>query len=297
MFKIGKLFHVIHIVDDLDAADRWYDGVFAVTRFMKGYSPAEKRDASLVLIGDFVMEPMSPAKVEGAERMPVGRFHARFGQHLHSIAWYVSDIAALYGSLRSRNVRIFGDGGVALTKPPSRGGMFTHPRDTSCQLEFMESATGAAGDPRFQPGWSPQFWRDQHPLGIERTSHISVVVADLAKARAFYQSVLNGRLLQEGDASEKGKSAYLFVGEDTVVELLQPASKGSLAGVDLERHGEILHAVTFKVKDVDAAEGYLRGKKVRTERLDRDTLVLNREDAFGAVLAFTQRPLPSDPRS
>src|SRR2546425_1092250 len=87
VFTIGKLFHVIHMADNLETLDRWYDDVFAVTRFMNGYSAAEKRDASLVLIGDLVMEPMAPAREEGAEAMPVGRFHARFGQHLHSIAW------------------------------------------------------------------------------------------------------------------------------------------------------------------------------------------------------------------
>ena len=29
MFRIGKLFHLTHVVDDLEAVDRWYDeGVF-----------------------------------------------------------------------------------------------------------------------------------------------------------------------------------------------------------------------------------------------------------------------------
>ena len=33
MFKIGKLFHLTHVVSDLAAVDNWYDEVFGVTRF------------------------------------------------------------------------------------------------------------------------------------------------------------------------------------------------------------------------------------------------------------------------
>jgi extradiol dioxygenase family protein len=35
MFKIGKLFHLTHVVNDLDAVDKWYDDVFACKRFYK----------------------------------------------------------------------------------------------------------------------------------------------------------------------------------------------------------------------------------------------------------------------
>jgi hypothetical protein len=56
MFKIGKEFHLLHVVNDLDAADGWYDDVFAVRRFVRNSLKAAMRKASLVLIADFVME-------------------------------------------------------------------------------------------------------------------------------------------------------------------------------------------------------------------------------------------------
>jgi hypothetical protein len=40
MFKIGKLFHLTHVVSDLAAVDEWYDDVFGVTRFYRGYDKA-----------------------------------------------------------------------------------------------------------------------------------------------------------------------------------------------------------------------------------------------------------------
>jgi hypothetical protein len=61
-FEIGRLFHLTHVVSDLDAVDRWYDEVFSVTRFYHGYEELAGRDASLIAISDLVLEPMAPAR-------------------------------------------------------------------------------------------------------------------------------------------------------------------------------------------------------------------------------------------
>ena len=57
---IGKLFHIIHMTGDLPALEDWYDDVFSVRRgFLDhNYMPGEKRDASLVVLGDCVIEPL-----------------------------------------------------------------------------------------------------------------------------------------------------------------------------------------------------------------------------------------------
>ena len=65
MFRIGREFHLLHVVNDLDAVDDWYDRIFSVRRFVRNYMKAAKRKASLVLIGDFVMEPAQPVKSKG----------------------------------------------------------------------------------------------------------------------------------------------------------------------------------------------------------------------------------------
>ena len=59
---VGKLFHIIHMTGQLDELEAWYDDVFAVKVFMPhSYMPGERRDASLVLLGDTVIEPLAPA--------------------------------------------------------------------------------------------------------------------------------------------------------------------------------------------------------------------------------------------
>ena len=35
MFKVGKEFHLLHVVSDLDVVDGWYNEIFAVRRFVR----------------------------------------------------------------------------------------------------------------------------------------------------------------------------------------------------------------------------------------------------------------------
>ena len=67
MFKIGKLFHLTHVVDNLRAADEWYDDVFSACRYYRGYMRAAMRNASVLAIGDTPFEAIQTAPVPGAE--------------------------------------------------------------------------------------------------------------------------------------------------------------------------------------------------------------------------------------
>lgn len=107
MFKIGKEFHLLHVVSDLNAVDEWYDRVFSVRRFVRNYMKAAMRKASLVLIGDFVMEPAQPVKSEGWEKSALGKFYQRYGEHFHSIAWYVDDLRETSVELGKHKIRMF----------------------------------------------------------------------------------------------------------------------------------------------------------------------------------------------
>ena len=165
MIKIGRMFHVIHMANRAQPLKDWYDDVFSPKwrgQGQVGYSAVEKRDALLGDISDLCIEPMAPSyRVEGAETMPVGRFHGRFGSHLHSIAWYVTDdLPELYETLRSHNVRLFTDGGGVAESPDKLvAALFTHPRDTATQWELMP--VRRAGGPQVaMPNQPTAFWRD-----------------------------------------------------------------------------------------------------------------------------------------
>lgn len=295
MFKIGKLFHLTHVVSDLDAVDRWYDEIFSVCRFYRAYMKPAVREASLLTISDCVMEPVQLARVPGAEKSPIGKFYARFGQHFHSIAWYVESVEDTCTALNKSNIRLYDLVGNLVQEPQGKLAVWTHPKDTHALLEFavIEKFTI---DARLQPGWSATFWRDQQPLGIERASHITVLVRDLQEGKALYQDTLGGKLLHEEETPGQKKSAFFAVGEDTVIEVAQPLSMASPEGRDMEQAGEGIYSVTFKTKDLKRAADFLRSKKQRIEAQGADSLVLNREDAFGMVIGFTQRRIPNDPR-
>lgn len=296
MPNVTRLFHVVHVVDELAAAERWYDRVFAGQYFFRGnYSASEQRDASLFAVGDFVLEPMTSAREPGAGEKPVGRFHARFGAHLHSIAFYVRSVPEIWEKLRARGVRIVGDGGGSLDGPP-KGAIYTHPRDTGGLLEFMEAPADGGFDLRLKPGWSNAFWRDSHPLGLHGCSHLTVVVRDLERARSLWVDTLEGRPFHErSSARDATRSLFVAAGDETVVELAQPTGAGAAAR-ELEANGEILHAASFRVRDLGRAEAFLRGLGFAVESRD-GALELGPEQALGARYRFVEAALPGDPRA
>jgi catechol 2,3-dioxygenase-like lactoylglutathione lyase family enzyme len=294
MFKIRKEFHLLHVVSDLDAADEWYDRVFSVRRFVRNYMKAAMRKASLVLLGDFVMEPAQPVQQPGWERSALGKFYSRFGQHFHSIAWYVDDLRETCQVLNEHKIRLFDMVGKPVTDPGRGDAVWSHPQDTHAAFEFAVAPKYFV-DPRLQPGWSMQFPRDQHPLGIERASHITMLFRDLNDARRIYQEALGAKAIHEQESRERKRSVFYAVGEDTIIEAAQPLSDLSPEGRELEQAGEGIFAVTFKSRNLPRAADHLSQNNVRFE-LNDNSLVINRDDAFGMVLGFTDKPIPNDPR-
>jgi len=307
--RIGALFHVVHVVDELAAARAWYDRVFAPRyMFEQHYSPAEERDATLAIFADYVVEPMVTREPLANARKPVGRFRARFGPRFHSIAFYTDDVVAVYERLTAAGVRMTGDGGAALAGPPARAAIYTHPRDTFGLLEFMEPRVGGKGgvpvgdvlgdcyDPRLRGDYSPDFWTERHPLRIQRTGRLCVLVRDVAPARALFVDVLGGvPFFEDRHTVRDTHSLFVALGEGSVIELAQPLAADSAEAAELERCGEMLFSVTFRVADLLQAAKHLEGCGLLVDRRGGE-LEIPAAQALGAVYRFTDRDLPGDPR-
>jgi catechol 2,3-dioxygenase-like lactoylglutathione lyase family enzyme len=298
---IIEFFHLIHIVDDEDEVDAWYDAVFAPQRFAdKSWLDVEKRWASLSMIGDFMIEVIEPSGEPDDQGMPLSKFRGRFGQHYHSLAWYTDagGVKPLFERLRGMGVRIAKPGGGMWPEGDVDPGVtiFTHPKDTFGQLEFADvSHHWIDTDPRFLPGWSPTRHRDEHPLGIHRASHLTTIVTDLDRASTFYVDGLDAQVLHKSSGPDR-ESVFVFVGADTVVELAKPTGGPSRIADDLAANGELPHACTFTVTDLEAVERHVGKVGVRVAERAGDTLVLDPADCFGAVYAFTTSTVPGDPR-
>ncbi|HET6966008.1 MAG TPA: VOC family protein [Acidimicrobiales bacterium] len=299
--RLLEFFHLIHVVDDEDEVDAFYDRLFQPQRFApKHFSDNEKRWASLSMVSDLMLEVIEPSGEEADLRMPLSRFRTRFGQHFHSLAWYVdpSDVRSVFDGLRAAGIRVARPGGGMMPEDAGDVGntLFSHPKDTFGQIEFEGKRDyWEERDPRFQPGWTTAPWREG-PLGIEKLSHMTTVVRDRSRAVALYRDVLGAMVFHE--AEEAGaRRAFALVGTDTVIELAEPVSEGSLMARDLAANGEINHSATFRVRDLDRAEEHVARLGIGVLDRGGHSLTLDPDDCFGAVWCFTDRDLPGDPRS
>jgi len=296
---IRELFHFMHLVDDFDPVHDRYEQLLAPQDWgPKSWSDFDKRWATLANVGpDFVLEIMEPSKEPDDGGSPLPKFFARHGSHLHSFAWYVDgdDVAPLAQRMRDLGVRVltpysaFNPDGPLTT-------FFTHPKDSHGQLEFQARPSGEGDrDRQLDPVWDGKTpWRD-HPLGLERMSHLTLVVGDLEQARTFYAQALDAPAFFEEETSDR-LSAYTFVGTRTCVELAQPTSAESWIGKDLAAHGDIPHAMTFKVKDLAAAARHVDDCGIGIAWRNDEMIVLDPADMDNSVVGFTTRVLPSDPR-
>jgi hypothetical protein len=304
--SVGKLFHVAHVVEDLAPLDAWYDRVFAPVRgVMDGdFSAREQRMGSLLVIGDAVIEAMSPSAEPEAATLPIGRFQRRFGRHWHSVAWFCEDVRSIWDQLVGADIRVSRSGG-SRDSAPEEGDIYSHPKDTFTQLEFYQpqaafggpQAPGPFKDPRFQPGWSDRWKTSPNPLGIDRLAYVSIVVPDLALAKKVYCEGVGATYL--GDAISKltgTQCAYVSVGPETVLELAHPKEPDGLAAHDLAAYGGACHAVAFAVTDLDRVTEHLGRVGVSVLARDDTTILTDPDDTFGAPFRFTTWGVPGDPR-
>jgi hypothetical protein len=76
--EIREFFHLIHIVDDEDEVDAFYDDLFAPQRFApKHFAESEKRWASLSMVSDLMLEVIEPSGEEASQRSPGGHGRSR----------------------------------------------------------------------------------------------------------------------------------------------------------------------------------------------------------------------------
>jgi catechol 2,3-dioxygenase-like lactoylglutathione lyase family enzyme len=296
---IRELFHLMAIVDDFDPAADFFDKLFSPHEvFGKSWSDFDKRWASINLVGtDIPFELMEPSKDPADAHFPLPKFESRFGPHLHSLSWLVDkdDFESLVRRMQAAGIRVVApDSSPVGDEMP--GVVFTHAKDTLGQLEFMAvGPEGWAIDARFNGNWgdkSPTWWRDEHPLGIVRLSHVTVGARDLERGLAVFEGALDGTVLHRAE-----NEAYVLVGKETVVHLAVPTDDASALAQDMATTGaELPHQFTFLVRDLDAAERHATSVGAAIAERTADTIVLDPATTFGARVAFTTATIPGDPR-
>ena len=91
-----------------------------------------------------------------------------------------------------------------------------------------------------------------------RLDHLGVAVRAIDESLAFWSSALGATVSDREEVpAEKVRTAFLPVG-DARVELLEPTDPSSTVARFLERYGEGIHHVCFRVDDIEAALERLR---------------------------------------
>jgi hypothetical protein len=151
------------------------------------------------------------------------------------------------------------------------------------------------GDPREQETWSSleRMWR-HHPLTIERFSYVTLGVRDLDTAVSTYVETMQAVPVRTGTDSDLGaKYATLQLG-DCLLQLAEPLGTDSDLGRHVEKWGNMIYSLRFKVTDLDSAESWLNKNAVRTRRLSGELLVTDVEDTFGAPIFFSTEGIEGD---
>jgi catechol 2,3-dioxygenase-like lactoylglutathione lyase family enzyme len=306
--RIDDLFHVNHVVADFEAATSWYDRVLTpVYMYERHESDVDHRTAAMTLVADVPIEIMAPHPGPVGRDGNIGVFLHRFGQGFHGLAFYSDTIPQAFERWRSAGIRVAGDGGGAIDAPPARGSILTHPRQTYGLVQLMTPRVGGRGgtdvggglgdcyDPRLLGAHDALAWLD-HPLGIVRGSHVTVLVDDLEHASQVYTDVFAATPLTDpAPGTGPVDSLLTFVGADTVVELARPRA-GSDEHAWLERNGGMVWAVTFEVLDLERARDHLTSLDCAPVQLDDATIAIPSERALGARYRFRAGPVPGDPR-
>lgn len=117
-------------------------------------------------------------------------------------------------------------------------------------------------------------------MKILKIDHLGIAVKSIDEAKSFWADILG--LVFEGDetvAEQNVTTAFFPVGESEV-ELLESTSPDGPVAKYIEKRGEGIQHVAFRVENIEAALKYLKEKGVRL--IDETP----RKGAGGAKIAF-----------
>ncbi|MFK0288685.1 hypothetical protein ACIQVL_50665 [Streptomyces sp. NPDC090499] len=240
---------------------RWEDG------------RAGSRNA-LALIGRTGIATYAPATPGG----PVAHEFTGNGLGWDSVEWSVSSVKDAAALMRDHGFRVTESADArAFVDPEGMHGlaiMLTERRDEAHDRDLA--------------GWKPNFWSDEHPLGLLGGVTVKVVAVEPEKAAAGLAALVGREAYaverkhvnMAGHGVRFGDHAVEFVGSTT-------GSEADLAGVALAERGERIFCLTFTARDLLAARAFLVGRDVPFEQFGRYSLLLAPVDAGGARIEIT----------
>ncbi len=283
MLNIQKLTHVTQAVPDVAAAGELYQEVFGAWTIHEGPSNNDEDAACFVVFHDLCIKLV---ELELLDFQTGGLPTASPG--FQGIGFQVQDLEAAE--------QHFHDHG--LTSVHSTGSRFLlDPAQTYGTLfEFRRDPL--PNDPRRAPGWSPEWWRNQHPLGIGGLWGITMMVADPPPAAEFYRRVFGAHDQMVKITGEIARSLTFFTLGEASLALIESAGEGSVLEKVSERlsGGQGMHSLSLLTTRLDGLPAYFRSKGIGLLPGPTVRHVPHPRALLGARYVFLERPDEGDPR-
>ncbi len=100
-------------------------------------------------------------------------------------------------------------------------------------------------------------------MRVEKIDHISIAVRNLDEARKAYEQILELELACTYVAEQERIRVARYQVGDIWLELMEPTGPGDVLSY-LERHGEGVFLISYKVADVEEGLAELKSKGYRT---------------------------------
>lgn len=130
---------------------------------------------------------------------------------------------------------------------------------------------------------------------LSEIDHVAIAVNDLDAAIAWYEDVFGASVVHREVVDSDGVSEALIKVADSYIQLLTPTRPDSPVAKYLEKKGEGLHHVGYRVADCEAALASLRGAGARLideapRPGSRGTMVafVHPKTAFGTLIELVQ---------
>jgi catechol 2,3-dioxygenase-like lactoylglutathione lyase family enzyme len=176
--------------------------------------------------------------------------NGRYGPHWVGIEYQIGDLRVTRDALGDRGVDLIRDVGIAIHTDPSQC--------FGVAFEFYDHSFFAEPFDWLEPLRPPEYWEQEHPLGLMGLKRYSVAVADLDAALGFYRDMFDVEVLYQDERPSVGLRATGVRLANTIVELQAPTGEGPVAR-HLARYGDGLRSVVFRVKDLDRAVRHFAG--------------------------------------
>jgi len=129
---------------------------------------------------------------------------------------------------------------------------------------------------------------------VEKLDHVAFAVRDKKPAARFLTSVLGAQEVMEMEWGGFTFASYLM-GTGSMLELVYAADPASFVNRFIDKRGEGVHHLTFKVRNIEEMVGHLQSQRLNPFDINTDNPIwkecyLHPREALGTLIQFAEFP-------